>query len=289
MQNTDVRSAPLRPPVAAAFYRGDVVAQANAFVRGFTPPAEPARVVAAAVPHAGWVYSGRVAARVFETIARKNAPQTLVLLGAVHHGGVRRPTLCPTGAWATPAGPVAVDEPRAARLADALADVLVSDARAHADEHSLEVQVPLIRVLLPGVAIVPILVPPSQDAPAFGARLAAALGAHEPVVVVASTDLTHYGAPYGFAPAGEGPAGQRWMEENDQRLLDLCRAVDADALVPEARERYNACGAGALAAAAAFARARGCVVGHVLEYTTSFRERPEPVFQMGVGYAGVVW
>lgn len=282
-------SAPLRSPVAAAFYRGDVASQASDFVRGFVPPAEPARVVAAAVPHAGWVFSGRVAARVFATIQARSAPATLILLGAVHHWGVRRPTLYEGGAWKTPAGPVAVDQERSARLAAALPDLLAVDAEAHAEEHSLEVQCPLIRVLLPGVAIVPILVPPGSHAAELGAHLAALLAPDEPIVVVASTDLTHYGSRYGLEPAGEGPEGQHWMEENDRRMLDLCVAVDADAIVPEARERSNACGAGALAAAAAFARARGVTRGHVLEYTTSHREMPEPVFRMGVGYGGVLW
>jgi AmmeMemoRadiSam system protein B len=274
---------------ARDFYRGDVATQASAFVRDFEPPAEPARVTAVAVPHAGWVFSGRVAARVFATLAATSAPRTLVLLGAVHRWGVDAPTLYPEGAWATPVGPVPVDAVLAARLAADLGDVLTCDAAAHADEHSLEVQVPLIRVLLPGVAIVPILVPPAAAAAAFGQRLAVALDPAESVVVVASTDLTHYGRDYGLYPAGDGPAGQAWMEANDARMLALCEAVDADAIVPEARARHNACGAGALAAAAAYARARGRESGHVLEYTTSFRERPEPVFRMGVGYAGVVW
>jgi len=282
-------SAPERLPAAAAFYRGDVASQAARFVHGFTPPPEPARVTAAAVPHAGWMFSGRVAARVFETIRARNAPATLVLLGAVHHWGVRRPTLYEGGAWRTPAGPVAVDAARSARLAAALPDFLAVDAVVHAEEHSLEVQCPLIRVLLPGTAIVPILVPPGAHAADFGARLAALIEPDEPVVVVASTDLTHYGASYGLEPAGEGPDGQQWMEENDRRMLDLCCAVDADAIGPEAAHRSNACGAGALAAAAAFARARGVTRGHVLEYTTSYRERPDPVFRMGVGYGGVLW
>ena len=282
-------SAPLRPPAAPGFYRGDVTAQARQFVDGFVPPPEPVRVVAAAVPHAGWMFSGRVAARVFDTIRVKNAPATLVLLGAVHRRGVRRPALDAAGAWSTPVGPVPIDEALAARLADALGDVLDVDAEAHADEHSLEVQCPLIRVLLPLAAIVPIAVPPSADAARFGERLSRALAPDEPVVVVASTDLTHYGRPYGTLPAGEGPAGQRWMEANDRRMLQLCEAVDADAVVPEAALHQNACGAGALAAAAAYARARGVTRGHVLEYTTSFRELPDDVFRMGVGYGGIVW
>ena len=282
-------SAPLRPPAAPGFYRGDVTAQARQFVDGFVPPAEPSRVVAAAVPHAGWVFSGRVAARVLATVGARGGPRTLVLLGAVHRWGVRRPALDPAGAWSTPAGPVPIDEPLAARLARDLADVLEVDPDAHAEEHSLEVQCPLIRVLLPGAAIVPVAVPPSAASATLGERLAAAIGPDEPVAVVASTDLTHYGRVYDTLPAGEGPAGPRWMEDNDRRMLALCEAVDADAIVGEAALRQNACGSGALAAAAAYARARGVTRGHVLEYTTSYRELPEGAFRMGVGYGGIVW
>jgi AmmeMemoRadiSam system protein B len=184
---------------------------------------------------------------------------------------------------------VAVDGDLAARLAEALGEALATDADAHADEHSLEVQCPMIRALLPGAAIVPIAVPPSPSAAAFGARLAAVIAPDEPVVVVASTDLTHYGRSYGHAPAGEGPASQRWMEENDRRMIARCLALEADAIVPEAAEHQNACGSGALAAAVAFARARGVTGGTLLEYTTSYRELPEPVFRTGVGYAGLLW
>jgi AmmeMemoRadiSam system protein B len=282
-------SAPLRRPAAPAFYRGDVRAQVSGFVQGFAPPAVPVRVTAAAVPHAGWVFSGRVAARVFETIRVRSDPATLILLGAVHRWGVRRPTLDPAGAWSTPAGPLPVDEALAARLADALGEALEVDADAHADEHSLEVQCPMIRLLMPDARIVPIAVPPSGGAARFGALLADAIAPDEPVVVVASTDLTHYGRSYGTLPAGEGPSGRRWMEENDARMLALCEAVEADAIVPESAERQNACGAGALAAAAGYARARGVTRGHVLEYTTSYRELPDDVFRMGVGYGGVLW
>ena len=283
---------PSRPPAAADFYRGDVRSQVADFLEGFTPPPLPSPVRAAVVPHAGWFFSGRVAARVFETIRQANpALEVLVLLGAVHRWRVRGASVDPSGAWQTPLGDLPVDASLAARLLSALPDLLRADPAAHDVEHAIEVQCPLIRALFPDARVVPVAVPPAESAATLGEQLGALL-ADEPagrVAVVASTDLTHYGERYGFSPAGAGPEARAWMRENDQRLIDMAAALRADTIVDETRARSNACGAGALAAAVAAARAQGVTAGRVIEYTTSYDVLPEPVFRMAVGYVGMVF
>jgi AmmeMemoRadiSam system protein B len=274
------------------FYYGDVAAQVAAFLQGFEAPAAGGPVLAAFVPHAGWVFSGRVAARVFATLRQRNPGlRALVVLGAVHVWNVHHIAVCDEGEWATPVGRVTVDTPLARRIAEATEGLAEVRPQAHENEHSIEVQCPMLRVLFPGVGLVPIMVPPGDDAVSFGQALAKVL-AQEPegrVAVVASTDLTHYGAPYGFAPAGSGPKAQAWMEANDARLLDLALGLKAREILPEAAAHHNACGAGALAATVAYAAERGAGAGALIEYTTSFREHPDDEFRMAVGYAGGTW
>jgi AmmeMemoRadiSam system protein B len=279
-----------RRPQAAGFYRSECdPARIERYVAGFVPPAEPARPVAGVVPHAGWQYSGAVAAKVFRTLQAKGNPRTFVLLGAVHRWGVDRNAVYASGAWETPLGPVEVDEPLARELLRRFPSHLAEDPEAHQGEHSLEVQVPFLRYFFPRAKIVPIAVPPGPGAVPLGEGLGRALAGRDDAVVIGSTDLTHYGAPYGFAPAGVGPDAQDWMRQNDARMLALVTALRAEEIVAEARAHHNACGYGALAAAVAAARTLGAPRGVLLEYTTSHDVAGERRFEMAVGYAGVVF
>jgi AmmeMemoRadiSam system protein B len=174
-------------------------------------------------------------------------------------------------------------------LLEKLSDLVEENPAAHETEHSLEVQCPFLRELFPGVPVLPIMVPPEASPVELGTRLAEILPGRE-TVVVATTDLTHYGSRYGFHPAGPGDRGHRWMQENDRRILDLAVGLEAEQIPHEAAEHLNACGSGALAAAVALARDMGAEAGTVLEYTDSYEVegRGEP-FMMAVGYAGLLF
>ncbi|MCX5649161.1 MAG: AmmeMemoRadiSam system protein B, partial [Planctomycetota bacterium] len=105
---------------------------------------------------------------------------------------------------------------------------------------------------------------------------------------------THYGPAYGFAPKGVGEAALRWVrDENDRRMIDLALRLDAEAAVPEAEARLNACGSGAVAATLAAARELGAVQGYLVHYTTSFDVMKERMgrrgFDAAVGYAGLLF
>ena len=127
-----------RKPSASHFYPADCGPAAESFLREFEPPAEPARVVAGIVPHAGWQYSGAVAAEVFGAIRAKVRPVTFVILGAVHRwAGVNG--VYARGSWETPLGDVAVDEDLAARILAETPDWTVDDPQVHSREHSIEV------------------------------------------------------------------------------------------------------------------------------------------------------
>jgi len=278
----------LRAAVATDFYRDASHDMVESYLRGFRAPEIPETVVAGIVPHAGWVYSGATAARTFAAIRERARVETLVLLGAVHRAWIDRPAIDPSGAWATPFGALPIDSSLADAIAREAGDGAIVDAGAHDDEHSIEVQLPFIRYLFGEVPIVPIAVPAEPSAPTFGEAVARAVRGRG-AVVVASTDLTHYGPPYTFAPVGPGEPGYRFLMENDRRIIDLAIDLDAERIVPEARAHRNACGAGAMAAAVAAARALGAERGVLVEYTTSHGARPARAFTMAVGYAGIVF
>ena len=286
-----------RRPVALQFYAGDCAAQIEAFLAGFRPPAEPAAPLAGIVPHAGWAYSGAVAAKVIKSLqparqAGSATPETFVIFGAVHSWGVEEGAVYASGSWDTPLGEVAIDGALAGLLLDKCPRELTDDPASHAQEHSIEVQVPMVKHLFPNAAIVPIAMPPTEDAAAIGAAVGTALAeCGKTAAVLGSTDLTHYGANYGFAPWGTGAAAREKMHENDRRIIDLALAFAADDVVTEAIRSSNACGPGAIAATAAAARAMGAGKAALVEYTTSHDVMGDPpeAFQMAVGYAGILF
>ena len=134
-----------------------------------------------------------------------------------------------------------------------------------------EVQVPILQVLAPEAKIVPIAVPPTEQAVAIGLAVGQTLAGQAAgrVCVVGSPDLTHHGGHFGHS-GGHGETSEAVARANDRRMLDLIEALAADAIVPEATRRHNACGAGAIAASIAATQAMGASAGRVLDYTNSY-------------------
>lgn len=283
-----------REPVVAGMFYPASPTQARAEVARMIEAARPAvpqgRFIAGLVPHAGWAYSGPTAALTFAALAGSGAPRTLVIFGAVHTWGVDRPALYARGAWATPLGPLPVDQTLAAAIVREAGGGVVESERAHSQEHSIEVQLPFVKYLWPEAAIVPLMVPPLRQAPQVGEAVARAVQGQEgPVYLLGSSDLTHYGPRYGFAPRGVGPAALAWAKENDRRLLDDAVHLRAEEIVARAAADHSACGSGAIAATVAAARALGATEGHILEHTTSYEVQPLGAPDDFVGYAAVVF
>jgi hypothetical protein len=249
------------------------------------------RAVAAVAPHAGWSFSGAVAAAALAPL-EDSSPDTVLLFGADHYGIRRgRASVWPDGAWETPVGDATVDAETAAALAGDPAAGVDAAPEAHGPEHSIEVLVPFVVERFPGARIVPVLTPPGAGAAAVGAaavRAARRLGRRS--VAVGSSDLTHYGPRYGFVPRGTGSAAHRWSrEENDREILDRVLAFDPAGIEASARRRQNACGPGAMAAVTAAARELGASEAVVLRHTTSAEVTGEVEPGMWVGYAAVVF
>jgi len=280
----------IRRPSASQFYQGNLEKQIETFLEDYNPP-KNRRIIAGIVPHAGWMFSGRVAAKVFAAIKNFKVPETIIFFGTVHNMlRVRQHSVFSHGAWQTSLGTVEIDESIAQSLLQSGKDLLIDDADAHSGEHSIEVQLPFVKYLMPDTKIVPVAVLPSKDAHIIGRITAEVVkNVDSDVVVVGSTDLTHYGEGYGFAPAGYGNSAKQWMEQNDMMIINKAINLECEELVMMAREKHNACGSGAMAAATAFAKEMKASEGILLEYITSFDIMPDPVFTMAVGYAGIIF
>jgi hypothetical protein len=285
-----------QPVMAGRFYEADERRLMWETARLCVTPGDlsnvPTKLCGAVVPHAGWVCSGRLAGLGLATLAARSKPGTVVITGSVHTCDLRHPALDASEAWHTPLGDVRVNvELREAM--SGLEDFAVLDA-AHRQEHSLEVELPLIQHAFgERVKIVPVMIPPVRRAAGWGEAMGRLLkGWGEGVVIVCSVDLTHYGPRYGYTPAGDSDAGRQWAHGvNDRRLLSLVEKLAAEAIVDEAREHMNTCGGGALAATVAACRVMGATRGVTLAHsdsTTELAKLGHVDRENSVGYAAVV-
>lgn len=188
-----------QPAVAGTFYEGSadrLSRQVDAcFAANAATPPRRERFIGAVVPHAGLMYSGHVAAALY---ALAELPSRLIILCPNHTGAGHAAAINREGFWRTPLGDAAIDTP----LADALiagTPLLREDARAHAKEHSLEVQLPFLQHLFQrsnaGFTFVPICLGSSRydHAEGIGLAIANVVRAESgPVAILASSDLNHY-------------------------------------------------------------------------------------------------
>jgi AmmeMemoRadiSam system protein B len=254
--------------------------------------AQPSSGIGGIVPHAGWICSGAIAGQVIATLAQAGPSDVIVVFGAVHTPvELFVAALQSYESWALPGGTcdVAIDVSEYLSRSSAL---FVINNRFHSREHAVEVELPLICVAWPGARLLPVEVPLIDGAAEIGKRTARALLARglRPVFL-ASSDLTHYGPSYRFAPVGTGEEALKWAKENDRRLLRLVENFEIGQIVPEVRSHLNACGGGAIAAMLAACREAGATSARVLRHASSYetlaKVAPQPPID-AVGYAGVV-
>lgn len=179
------------PAVAHQFYPGDPATLAKTLKEIIPQNATKKQALAVISPHAGYIYSGGVAG---ETFSRVIIPEDIILLGPNHHGQGATAALMREGIWDMPLGEVAVNEELAGEILG-LSDLIEADEPAHRFEHSLEVQVPFLQVLQKNLRIVPLVIShiPFSACEKIGREIAAAIKNYsKPVLMVASSDMTHY-------------------------------------------------------------------------------------------------
>lgn len=210
--------------LAGSWYPGDKAAL-KAAVEGYLAAegaAVEGRVGALVVPHAGYVYSGRVAGSGWR-LPKREAYDRVILMGPSHHGRFRGFCVADFDAFATPLGLVPLDKPACDALRTDRAHV--SAERAHIPEHCLEIQLPFIQTVLPGVKIVPILIGSIDGESAAGIAAAVSAQVTPRTLVVVSTDFTHYGPNYDYVPFRENVAAK--LRALDMGAVDAILAKDA--------------------------------------------------------------
>jgi AmmeMemoRadiSam system protein B len=145
--------------------------------------------------------------------------------------------------------------------------------------------------LFPGAKLLWLRFPADEGAFEAGRELARiALGLRRKLVVLGSTDLTHYGENYRFQPRGEGEKALAWVREtNDPRFIEAVQSGDPGAILRRAEEDRSACSPGAVLGALGFALERGAVKAELLAYGTSADQSPGEVPPSFVGYGAFCW
>jgi AmmeMemoRadiSam system protein B len=180
------------PAVAGKFYPnnpGELIRQIQKFVHAENDaPALPVR--ACLVPHAGYIYSGRVAGAVYSRVA---LPQRIVILGVRHFPHGADAAIVSEGAWRTPLGHAQIDSDLANKISRACPS-LREDSIAHHREHSLEVQLPFLQVLQPKFTFVPIALGTHDYAAlvTVGEALGKILALEPDVLLLTTSDFNHY-------------------------------------------------------------------------------------------------
>jgi AmmeMemoRadiSam system protein B len=248
-----------RAAVAGSWYPaepGALAAEVDEYLSAATGVSIPGRLVGLVSPHAGLIYSGPVAAYGY-SLLREAHDLTAVLVGPSHRALFDGLAISARGAWETPFGQIPIDEDLSAALLAADA-AFVDLPRVHRDEHCLEMQMPFLAHLVRALKIVPILMGSQsrQEVDLFARTLAKILPGRA-VLLVASTDLSHY-----------HPA--RVANALDRVVVDHVESFDAEGLMDclEASHEH-ACGGGPLVAVMKTARALGASRARVMRYGDS--------------------
>jgi AmmeMemoRadiSam system protein B len=261
------------PAVAGRFYPGET-AKLRIDVESYLSPRRGrVHAIGCIAPHAGYMYSGRVAGAVFSGI---EIPSRCIVLCPNHTGFGRPLAIMKEGAWRTPLGDLPIDSDLAGRLLQAF-PALVEDSAAHRSEHAIEVELPFLQVIRPDVKFVPIAVGTGQLMllEHLGDSLATAIAAYgQPVLIIASSDMNHY----------EDDATTR---VKDRKAIDQILALNPAGLYETVvAESISMCGFGPAVAMLTAAKRLGAKKAELVQYATSGDVSGDR--ETVVGYAGII-
>ena len=261
------------PAVAGQFYYGNAQKLTHQVEQYIDQNARKEKAIGIVAPHAGLIYSGSVAGAVYASI---EFPETFILLGPNHTGLGAQISLMESGEWEIPTGTLSVDEKISYRIAMNV-PIVSKDAHAHLFEHSLEVQLPFILYFHKKVKIVPISILSAtiDECKMLGEGIAGAVKeAGYPVVVAASTDMSHY-------------VHDDVAKQKDKKAIDRIISLDPEGLYEVVlRERISMCGYIPVTAMLFAVKALGAQSARLIRYATSAEVSGD--YDHVVGYAGIV-
>jgi MEMO1 family protein len=227
-------------------------------------------------PHAGYQYSGPVAAHSYLELAEDGFPETVVILCPNHTGLGSGVSTMIEGAWQTPLGNVQIDEEFATELVSHHT-LMDTDPAAHLQEHSCEVQLPFLQYISPDFRLVPVCMWMQDLETANELGEAIAETSHKigrDIVVIASTDFTHY-------------QPQEVAKAQDKQILEAIKAMNEKLMMKRVAElNVTMCGYGPVAAALVASKAMGANSAEILKYATSGDTTGD--YSSVVGYASAV-
>ncbi len=235
---------------------------------------------AAIVPHAGWFFSGDIAFRTM-AVLKKNV-DTVVIVGG-HLPAGAEPLCYNYMQLETPLGSLRVDTAFLEELS-----LLQSFQPETGVDNTVEIQLPLIKYLFPESNVVAIRAGADNRAIDLGKDIyQTAQKLNRSIVVIGSTDLTHYGDTYHFTPHGHGEAALSWMKNsNDKKIIEEMVAMNGEKVILLGNTARAACSPGAAVCAFSFAGETGRERGYPLFYKTSYDVYPGDSF---VGYVGIYY
>ncbi|MEM3409477.1 MAG: AmmeMemoRadiSam system protein B [Nitrososphaerota archaeon] len=209
-------------------------------------------------PHAGYVYSGPIAAHGYLELDGRAKPDTVIVIGPNHYGFGTSVSIYPEGTWVTPLGEVKVNSEIGKKLAE-ISEVFSLDELSHLREHSIEVQIPFLQYVLGSFSLVPIcmLDQSIEAALEVGKAIAELLSQKSGILLIASTDFSHY-EPHEVAV------------RKDSIALDKIMKLEVETLYRVLREKdISMCGYGPVAAVLEAARRIQARGAELLRYATS--------------------
>jgi AmmeMemoRadiSam system protein B len=261
------------PAVAGKFYSANPDVLRSDLSSYLSPAHERVFATGCIAPHAGYMYSGRVAGAVFSSI---QIPSTCIITCPNHTGRGHPLAVMAEGKWRTPLGEVAIDRDLAARILKSC-PVVADDSSAHRFEHAIEVELPFLQTLCPALQIVPITVGTSglHLLEELGRALAEVVRSSPgDVLIIASSDMNHY-------------EDDDTTRMKDHKAIKAILALDPRGLYETVmNESISMCGFGPAVAMLTATKLLGATSAELVQYATSAETSGDK--EMCVGYAGIV-
>jgi AmmeMemoRadiSam system protein B len=225
-------------------------------------------------PHAGYVYSGPIAAHGYYNLYKNPLPKTIIIIGPNHQGYGTNVSIYPEGTWHTPLGEVKIDKELAYDLAKA-SDVFSLDEASHMYEHSIEVQIPFLQYILKDFKIVPICILDQNKKTSIqvGEAIASIIADKKDIAIIASTDFTHY-------------ESAKEANKKDNEAIKAIIDLDVNKFYDVIEElNITMCGFGPVSSLMVAAKKIGVEKGNLLKYATSGDITGD--YSSVVGYASI--
>lgn len=236
--------------------------------------------IAAIIPHAGWDYSGSLVIKSINQLYKN--PDTVVVIGG--HLPPDSPLYYSfEDIYETPLGDFILDRPFMNELLKK-----INFLKDFSSDNTVEVIIPIVKYFYPKAKLISLRVGSGLEAVQLGNLIyKISMELNRKIVVLGSTDLTHYGPGFSFVPHGIGEKAVDWVKTiNDKDIIDKMLIMDYQGVLDLANNNFSACSSGSAASTICFASLSNILSGHLIGYSNSYDISPSESF---VGYVGITY